>query len=1075
MASEQRRVRSDTQLSLEDLEGIEGGIIEKEFMLNKKMDEIIQYQEKLFRMQIDLSKQQEELTSQRKEVELRARQLELRENELQGSLGTDVGGFRGYQGVQTPVDPYVTLSRTPNISRPNSPQPSVRQNLNSTRVETNNDQQAEIEYLRRELESLRRVTQNSSPLPAPRAVNTSVKLREIAEAVPKFDGNNISVSQFIRACRRALDSLPSDYTDQTETSLTSLIVSKLSGHAYIVVEGLKLTRVEQLIEILKDAFSPTHSSNYFRGQLATEFKRPEEHVLDYFSRIRELTQSIIEEEAKQVGRLERRVERKIEEEGLDAFIRGLPSNYRTAIRFEKLTDFRAALMSVLKIDRQIKDDEKRNASLTSRNRVANIRQIKENIVCEHCQRPGHKEGDCFKKAVCDYCQRQGHMENRCIKKRQDNSNKSGRTSPNRSTSQTKTGYKSPKKCSYCKNLGHIIFDCRKLKYQLEKRNQGNGVKGTTDDARRSPTPKQRPRSPSPKAVQLTGISTDTQKTLGTVELVIFGEKTTFHVIDNHFPISTDGILGNEFLRSIPTNVDYIKEVLIVKNKKIPFTVGDKVSIPPRTSRVIFCHVINADVKDGYIPRIQLPKGIYAGEALVENIDGKAYFRLINTTSRFVSLQTPKLELLAYSIGTLPNLPCDSYKSTSEVDNLNECLHTLYNISESPCADPTETSKIQESPKTPTFSRPDSVRALLRLDHLNTEEAESVSKLLDKNADIFHLPGEPLGCTNLLQHRIITTDDIPVHTRQYRFPPIHKEEVKKQTSELLNDGIIRPSLSPYNSPIWIVPKKSDSKGNPKWRMVIDYRNLNEKTVGDAYPIPNITEILDQLGAAKYFSTFDLKSGFHQIEMHPDDRAKTAFSTPHGHYEFNRMPFGLKNAPATFQRLMDHVLTGLQGEEMFVYLDDVVLYARSLNEHQAKFNKLAHCLRIANLKLQPDKCEFLRREVAYLGHIIGENGVKPDPKKLKAVKEFPRPNNIKSIRQFLGLAGYYRRFIPAFSKVAKPLTDLLKKEALFRWESTHENAFCSLRDALCKEPFYNIQISLCLLTSQRTHPVMQSAPC
>ncbi|XP_043496494.1 uncharacterized protein LOC122520502 [Polistes fuscatus] len=1075
MASEQRRVRSDTQLSLEDLEGIEGGIIEKEFMLNKKMDEIIQYQEKLFRMQIDLSKQQEELTSQRKEVELRARQLELRENELQGSLGTDVGGFRGYQGVQTPVDPYVTLSRTPNISRPNSPQPSVRQNLNSTRVETNNDQQAEIEYLRRELESLRRVTQNSSPLPAPRAVNTSVKLREIAEAVPKFDGNNISVSQFIRACRRALDSLPSDYTDQTETSLTSLIVSKLSGHAYIVVEGLKLTRVEQLIEILKDAFSPTHSSNYFRGQLATEFKRPEEHVLDYFSRIRELTQSIIEEEAKQVGRLERRVERKIEEEGLDAFIRGLPSNYRTAIRFEKLTDFRAALMSVLKIDRQIKDDEKRNASLTSRNRVANIRQIKENIVCEHCQRPGHKEGDCFKKAVCDYCQRQGHMENRWKRSEGDDGRRS--SFPNTETasaeSESESGsveikhirqnniWTAPCVTATSPRLREAVTLMIDTGADINLIKIKNLTKKTITNTKR--------------IVQLTGISPDTQKTLGTVELVIFGEKTTFHVIDNHFPISTDGILGNEFLRSIPTNVDYIKEVLIVKNKKIPFTVGDKVSIPPRTSRVIFCHVINADVKDGYIPRIQLPKGIYAGEALVENIDGKAYFRLINTTSRFVSLQTPKLELLAYSIGTLPNLPCDSYKSTSEVDNLNECLHTLYNISESPCADPTETSKIQESPKTPTFSRPDSVRALLRLDHLNTEEAESVSKLLDKNADIFHLPGEPLGCTNLLQHRIITTDDIPVHTRQYRFPPIHKEEVKKQTSELLNDGIIRPSLSPYNSPIWIVPKKSDSKGNPKWRMVIDYRNLNEKTVGDAYPIPNITEILDQLGAAKYFSTFDLKSGFHQIEMHPDDRAKTAFSTPHGHYEFNRMPFGLKNAPATFQRLMDHVLTGLQGEEMFVYLDDVVLYARSLNEHQAKFNKLAHCLRIANLKLQPDKCEFLRREVAYLGHIIGENGVKPDPKKLKAVKEFPRPNNIKSIRQFLGLAGYYRRFIPAFSKVAKPLTDLLKKEALFRWESTHENAFCSLRDALCKEPFYNIQISLCLLTSQRTHPVMQSAPC
>ena len=166
-------------------------------------------------------------------------------------------------------------------------------------------------------------------------------------------------------------------------------------------------------------------------------------------------------------------------------------------------------------------------------------------------------------------------------------------------------------------------------------------------------------------------------------------------------------------------------------------------------------------------------------------------------------------------------------------------------------------------------------------------------------------------------------------------------------------------------MFIVTKKKDSEGNIRWRIVIDFRRLNEKTIGDAYPLPNIVEILDQLGSAKYFSIFDLASGFHQIPMHPDDKHKTAFSTPYGHYEFNRMPFGLKNAPATFQRLMDQVLTGLQGIELFVYLDDIVIYASSLQEHATKFIRLMNRLREANLSLQPDKCEFLKKRSMLLG--------------------------------------------------------------------------------------------------------------
>ena len=210
------------------------------------------------------------------------------------------------------------------------------------------------------------------------------------------------------------------------------------------------------------------------------------------------------------------------------------------------------------------------------------------------------------------------------------------------------------------------------------------------------------------------------------------------------------------------------------------------------------------------------------------------------------------------------------------------------------------------------------------------------------------------------------------------------------------------------------------------MVLDFRKLNEKTIGDSYPLPNIIDILDQLGSAQYFSVFDLASGFHEIKMSPEDSHKTAFSAPCGHYEFDHMPCGLKNAPATFQRLMDLVLTGLQGPELFVYLDDIVLYANSLEEHEEKFNKLMERLSEANLKLQPDKCEFLRPEVAYLGHIIDKEGVRPDPQKLEAVKYFPISKNPKNIKQFLGVAGYYRRFIEGFSKIATPLNQLLKRK-------------------------------------------------
>ena len=311
------------------------------------------------------------------------------------------------------------------------------------------------------------------------------------------------------------------------------------------------------------------------------------------------------------------------------------------------------------------------------------------------------------------------------------------------------------------------------------------------------------------------------------------------------------------------------------------------------------------------------------------------------------------------------------------------------------------------------------------ENLHDEEEKALSKLLYEFQDLIPTENEKLTFTSKIKHKIRTTNEIPVYSRNYRCPEIYKEEIDRQVSDLLQNEIIRKSYSPWSSPIWMVPKKLDASGKQKFRMVIDYRRLNEHTIDDKFPIPDIPEILDKLGKSNYFSTIDLKSGFHQIEMDPKDIEKTAFSTGNGHYEFTRMPFGLKNAPSTFQRLMNYVLHEYINKICFVYLDDVIILGSSLQEHTENISKVFKKFREANLKIQTDKSNFFRKEVAYLGHIITTNGIKPNPDKIKTIKNFPIPKTVKEIKSFLGLLGYYRRFIDNYAKVTKPLTQCLRK--------------------------------------------------
>jgi len=224
---------------------------------------------------------------------------------------------------------------------------------------------------------------------------------------------------------------------------------------------------------------------------------------------------------------------------------------------------------------------------------------------------------------------------------------------------------------------------------------------------------------------------------------------------------------------------------------------------------------------------------------------------------------------------------------------------------------------------------------------------------------------------------------PIYQRPYRLPYAQKAEIDKQVDQLIQDEIISPSESLWNAPLLIVPKKVDSTGNTKYRVVVDFRKLNNLTVGDAFPMPDITSILDQLGKAKYLSCLDMASGYHKISIHPNDKEKTAFSTDKGHFEFNRMCFGLKSAPATFQSLMNRVLQGINGYRAFVYLDDIIVISSTLQEHINQLREVFVRLRKFNLQLQPPKCEFLRREVNYLGHVITEEGVKSDRAKVECI--------------------------------------------------------------------------------------------
>ena len=335
-------------------------------------------------------------------------------------------------------------------------------------------------------------------------------------------------------------------------------------------------------------------------------------------------------------------------------------------------------------------------------------------------------------------------------------------------------------------------------------------------------------------------------------------------------------------------------------------------------------------------------------------------------------------------------------------------------------------------------------SLPKLEHLERPERKALHEVLQKNEDCFAINMWDLGKTDVVKHTIVTTGP-PVTSPPYRAPPANKEVIEKHVKELLNSGIISPSASPYSSPVIIVDKPDGGK-----RMVIDYRKLNKQTVKDRYPLPRIDDTIDALHGAKYFTTLDLLSGFYQVEIDEPSRAKTAFITPQGLYEFNRLPMGLANSPSVFQRALNFILRMYISIFCLIYLDDIIIYSKTLSEHLVHIEKVLKCLKAAGLKVKISKCQFAQTEVKYLGHIVSADGVRPNPEKVKSIEEFPSPKNVDELRTVVGMLSYYRKFIRNFAEIAHPMTKLQKKDIKFEWTSEQENAFKILKDKLTEPP-------------------------
>ena len=490
------------------------------------------------------------------------------------------------------------------------------------------------------------------------------------------------------------------------------------------------------------------------------------------------------------------------------------------------------------------------------------------------------------------------------------------------------------------------------------------------------------------------------------------------------PNVSDVILGRDWLVENNVTWQFGESTVQIHGRRHPLVnkeeshrqcwcaVKSATNISPRSEAIVTAYVVRSSLNlnttaDNWSTVLAEPKrGLRVARSLTEINAPYANIRVCNVTDRPIQLSEGQTLSLLQPVDVLDKSPQLNEPTSSSCSS--EIIQQMVNR-----ADPT----------------------------VPQETKAKLASLLSSYVDVFSLNEFDLGSTDLVQHQINTGQNKPFRQPLRPQARAHLPVIDNLLQEMQKQGVIEPCTSEWASNIVLVKKKDGS-----YRFCVDYRKLNDLTVKDAYPLPRIDTCLDSLAGAVWFSTFDLRSGFHQVRMDPKDVNKTTFVCHRGTFRFPKMPFGLCNAPATFQRLMDLTMLGLNFEICLIYLDDIILFSKDLASHMQRLELLFTRLREANLKLKPSKCQLLQRKVSFLGFVVSSHGIGTDSDKISAIVDWPRPKNLRESRAFIGLCQYYRRFVPNFSTIAAPIHALTKKGALFNWNDACENAFLELKKLL-----------------------------